>query len=110
MNITRGTLRSLAVAGGLLLAVFLIASAIFISTMYAGRITQESVIEASHYAMQTVTTVGYGNWETPALTTTTYSPEDRLAMRGYSVFFMGLGAVVFAVFVAAVVSIFVPPS
>lgn len=88
---------------------FTMSASVFIYVLYGGVVSIESLIEAGHYAMQTITTVGYGNWESPALKTTVFDPHSVLVMRAWSMLFMGLGATAFAVFIAVVVSIFIPP-
>ena len=79
--------------------------------MYDGVFTRESVIEGVNFAAQTLTTVGYGNWETPAVP---HDVPDRpariLTMRLWSIGFMILGASLYAIFLGIVVSIYIPPS
>jgi hypothetical protein len=81
--------------------------------MYDGYLSTENVIEALNYAAQTVTSVGYGNWESPAIKPLV--PMDRterriLRMRGWSVLFTILGSAAYTAAVGVVVSIFIPPS
>jgi hypothetical protein len=66
VTITRRTLRSFGLATTVLGIAFVSSMVAFVYVLYGGAITTESVIEGSHYAMQTVTSVGYGNWESPA--------------------------------------------
>ncbi len=110
LRITRDTVSALLLAMAVLAGTFAASSATFVYVLYGGTLTKESAVEASNYAMQTVTTVGYGNWETPALKTTTFDPTAVLWMRLWSVLYMFLGGTAFAVFTAVVVSIFIPPA
>ncbi len=78
--------------------------------MYDGHVTEESLIEAANYAVQTVTTVGYGNWENPALQQTPAPPDwpaRVLVMRAWSALYMLLGASIFTALTGVVVAIFV---
>jgi hypothetical protein len=77
--------------------------------MYGGQWSYESVIEAGNFATQTVTTVGYGNWETRALGSQVEAAQV-LAMRGWSILFMLLGSVFYALFTGLFVAMLCPPS
>jgi hypothetical protein len=46
-----------------LAALVLVSSQIYIVIMFGGIVSSESVVEALNCSVQTVTTVGYGNWE-----------------------------------------------
>ena len=71
--------------------------------MYDGRVTRESVIEATSFAAQTITTVGYGNWETPARSLGAALPPNQgervLRMRMWSVPIMLAGATLYAILI-----------
>lgn len=99
---------------GTTLALFLIAglaSKVYINEMYGGAITSESLIEGTNYAVQTVTTVGYGNWEVPAMRQgNSIGDDDRrrvLRLRGASVGFMLLGGTVYVVLTGVIVALIV---
>ena len=85
----------------------------FIQVMYDGYVSQETVIEALNYSVQTITSVGYGNWEQPAVQPLVPMPrhEQRvLRMRAYSIVFMLIGAATYTATVGAAISIFLPTS
>ena len=105
---TPRTLIALSLAAFVLFLAFVSAATVYIYVLYGGVVSRKSLIEAGHYAMQTVTTVGYGNWEVPA-SGVPFDPEAVLTMRAWSILFMGLGSVTFAVFVGVVVAILIPP-
>ena len=77
--------------------------------MYDDRITVESVVEATNYAAQTITTVGYGNWETPALSIGNPLPPNHaqkiFRLRALSVPFMILGATLYALLIGVWVAL-----
>lgn len=50
-----------------LAALTIINWALYILIMFEGKIDARSVIEAANYSVQTVTTVGYGNWVPPGI-------------------------------------------
>jgi hypothetical protein len=108
VTVTPRTLRALLIAMSVVALAFFMSAYVFIYVLYNGVVSTESIIEAAYYAAQTVTTVGYGTWERPALGTV-FEPHSILIMRAWSVFFMGLGSLAFAVFIGVVVSIFIPP-
>lgn len=77
--------------------------------MYDGQVNNESLVEAASYATQTMTTVGYGNWETPALGIKHQDHAKRvLQMRGWSALHMLFGASFYAYIVGAIVSMTIP--
>jgi hypothetical protein len=81
----------------------------YVQVMYDGQISHESLVEGMNYAVQTATTVGFGNWETPVFRSD--SPRDRSAkvfsLRAWSVLYMLLGATTYALLTGVVVFIFV---
>lgn len=92
----------------ILLATGILAGWTFVHVMYDGSYTSVTLIEAANYAAQTVTTVGYGNWESPAKKPVApmSNTEDRvLKMRFWSVFYMIAGATAYAVFTGVIVSV-----
>jgi hypothetical protein len=91
-----------------LVVVMLFAGRTYIRVMYDGAVTTESAIEAASFAVQTVTTVGYGNWEKPAMQVEEPSGwKDRvLEMRGWSSVYMLLGATLYTLLTGVVVAIF----
>lgn len=48
---------------GLLLLVLMLSTDAYVSRMADGQYTADSVTEALYFSVQTVTTVGYGNWQ-----------------------------------------------
>lgn len=44
-----------------------LSSSAYIMIRFGGRYTPESVVEALNFSVQTVTTVGYGNWKPAAV-------------------------------------------
>ncbi|MGH7411546.1 MAG: ion channel [Candidatus Methylomirabilis sp.] len=44
-----------------------LSSSAYVTIMFDGRYTPESVVEALNFSVQTVTTVGYGNWKPAAV-------------------------------------------
>jgi hypothetical protein len=96
-----------------LLGIATLAGFTFLSVMYDGSTSDEALIEAVSFATQTVTTVGYGNWEKPAITPVVQMPQYErrvLQMRLWSSVYMLLGATIYAVFTGVVVSLMVPPN
>jgi hypothetical protein len=67
-----------------------------------------TVIDAANYAVQTVTTVGFGDWTVP-LAQPAPEKEDLnrrlLQMRGWSVVFMLFGASLYTTLTGVVVAI-----
>lgn len=57
--------------------------------------------------MQTITTVGYGNWETPA-SKRTITNEQVFRMRAWSIVFMFCGATFYALFIGLIVAVLSP--
>jgi hypothetical protein len=95
----------------ILLVIILVSARTFLVVMYDDQMTYESVIEAGNYAVQTVTTVGYGDWATPAIPKATPDPTRPyrvLRMKGWSIVFMLLGATFYTLAVGAVVAILLP--
>ena len=45
------------------IALVVLPSSAYIAIMFGGRYTSEAVVEALNFSVQTVTTVGYGNWK-----------------------------------------------
>lgn len=58
---------------------------------------------SAYYAVQTVTTVGYGDWK-PENNQVQITPEQVLRMKLDSVFFMLAGATAFALLIGIVTS------
>src|SRR2546428_12745510 len=72
-----------------LIAVIIFGALIYINVMFGGQIHRESVIEGLNYSVQTVTTVGYGNWVPPGIK----ENDDRiLNLKLVSIPFMLIGA------------------
>ncbi len=74
-----------------------------------GRLTieREPLIEAANYAIQTVATVGYGNWVPPKVERAAQQQDkdaqDKiLSMKAYSLIFMLAGGALFAATVGVV--------
>ena len=71
--------------------------------MFGANVSLDSLIEALNYALQTITTVGYGNW-VPA----SWDPHDKelqtriLYVKAVSVPFMLVGGSLFAVLVGII--------
>lgn len=95
----------------LLIALFIVtlaAMGVHLSIM-EGALTFERrpVIEAANYAVQTVTTVGYGNWVPPSVEQAAQhqdaNAQDKiLRMKGFSVVFMLAGGALFAASVGVI--------
>ena len=68
----------------------------FIYEMYSGNRSAETIVEGFNFSVQTVTTVGYGNWplRSKALTATN---DQFVELRAYSIFLMAMGASLFTV-------------
>jgi hypothetical protein len=103
--------------GGILLTAFLIAFILvtvgwgnkrYVEIMFDGYWTDESRIEAYHFSVQTVTTVGYGNWEPARLKQWKFEKDvearqqKALELKRLSVTIMSLGATAFALVIASV--------
>ena len=75
-------------------AVLLCSTYLYVAVMYDKRASRESFAEGVNFAMQTATTVGYGNWEHPARKRSEQPDQEEriLQMRAYSVPFMFFGA------------------
>jgi hypothetical protein len=88
-----------------LVAVIILGTLIYINinVMFSGKINQSSVIEGLNYSVQTVTTVGYGNWVPPGIT----EDDNRiLTLKLVSVPFMLIGATTFSVLIGIVANLF----
>lgn len=86
-----------------LVAVIILGTLIYINVMFSGKINQSSVIEGLNYSVQTVTTVGYGNWVPPGIT----EDDNRiLTLKLVSVPFMLIGATTFSVLIGVVANLF----
>ncbi len=107
----------------------LIAARVYQVIMYDGVVSEASLIESANFAVQTITTVGYGNWETPYRppeTNPATEPSDpaakaqfiaarraaedeaartRLRMRKYSIAFMLAGSTFFTLLIGMVVAV-----
>ena len=68
----------------------------FIYEMYSGNRSAETIAEGFNFSVQTVTTVGYGNWplRDHSLTATN---DQYMELRTYSIFLMAMGASLFTV-------------
>lgn len=89
-----------------LVAITILGGAAYIRIMFEGKIDARSVVEAANYSVQTVTTVGYGNWVPPGV------PEDDpriLIMKLISVPFMLSGPLLFGTVVAFVANLVIVP-
>jgi hypothetical protein len=85
--------------------VLLAATYAYIDVMYDNDINRESVIEGTSFAMQTVTTVGFGNWEHPALGDREPNHMERvLTLRALSIGFMLFGATFYMLLTGVVVA------
>jgi hypothetical protein len=85
----------------------------YIGVMYDGQRSSVSWVEGANYAVQTITTVGYGNWESPfglPTSATQDLPLRVFKLRYYSAYFMFFGATLYAVFTGAIVALLIPPS
>ena len=71
--------------------------------MFGPSITAESLIEAFNYSLQTITTVGYGNWVPASWDTSNEELQTRiLYVKAISVPFMLVGGSLFAVLVGII--------
>lgn len=97
----------------LVLVVFLVlttaaATLVHLSVMEgAVRLEWRPLVEAANFAMQTITTVGYGNWVPPKVEKAAHENDDKaqdkiLRMKGFSIFFMFAGGALFAAAVGMV--------
>lgn len=97
----------------LVLVVFLVlataaATLVHLSVMEdAVRLERGPLVEAANYAMQTVTTVGYGNWVPPRVEKAAQENDEKaqdkiLRMKAYSIFFMFAGGALFAAAVGVI--------
>lgn len=82
-----------ALPAGFLLVIILLSCRTYIRVMYDNQLTYDSAVESANFAVQTVTTVGYGNWETPIHPLDFADRSERLLqMRFWSVVYMLFGA------------------
>jgi len=71
--------------------------------MFGPHITAESLIEAFNYSLQTITTVGYGNWVPASWDTSKEELQTRiLYVKAISVPFMLVGGSLFAVLIGII--------
>ena len=71
--------------------------------MFGPSVSAESLIEALNYSLQTITTVGYGNWVPASWDTSKQELQTRiLYVKAISVPFMLVGGSVFAVLIGIV--------
>jgi hypothetical protein len=95
------------VCTGALVVVWTASIAVYMRTMFDRNWSSENVIEAVSFATQTVTTVGYGNWESPA-SGVRIAPARLSTMRLYSSAFMIVGATLYALFTGLMVAALCP--
>lgn len=91
-----------------LVAVWSFSLMIYVQTMFDGRWTRENFIDGVSFATQTITTVGYGNWEAP-VSGEQVDRQHLSAMRLYSAWLMLLGATLYATFTGLIVAALCPP-
>ena len=71
--------------------------------MFGPNVTADSLIEALNYSLQTITTVGYGNWVPAAWDTSREELQTRiLYVKAISVPFMLVGGSLFAVLIGII--------
>lgn len=71
--------------------------------MFGPHITVESLIEALNYSLQTITTVGYGNWVPASWDISKEELQTRiLYVKAISVPFMLVGGLLFAVLIGII--------
>ncbi len=78
--------------------------------MCGARYSIDNSIEAANYAVQTLTTVGYGNWDGPLKAQHLPEAEEAklmLRMKAYSVLFMAIGGTLYVWVTGAVVNYFI---
>lgn len=86
-----------------LLAVSLICAAAYHLVMFGSGLTRESLTETLNYALQTITTVGYGNWVPAGWNVEDMAIQKRiLYVKAISLPFMLVGGTLFAVLVGIV--------
>jgi Trk-type K+ transport system membrane component len=81
-----------------LIALVALWSSLYIHIVFDGRLTIESLVEGLNFSVQTVTTVGYGNWEPVGL-----EAWKRLWLKALSIPLMVVGALFFALLVSELV-------
>lgn len=84
-------------------AVSLVCAAAYHLVMFGSGLTPESLTETLNYALQTITTVGYGNWVPAGWTIQDTEIQRRiLYVKAISVPFMLVGGTLFAILVGIV--------
>jgi hypothetical protein len=83
---------------GFLIVIGTAASVCYVDVMYDARWDGPSTTEAVSFAVQTLTTVGYGNWEAPAMGELPDKSRRVLSMRKWSIFWMLAGATFYSLF------------
>jgi hypothetical protein len=72
----------------------------FVYEIYGGKFSSVSIVEGFNFSVQTVTTVGYGNWpyatKDPA---PVFAMEQIMELRKYCIFLMAAGATIFTLLV-----------
>jgi hypothetical protein len=91
-----------------LVATWSAATVVYIREIYNNERSWESFVEGANFGVQTITTVGYGNWETPANKKRTVTSEQIFTMRGWSSIFMLFGATFYALFTGLFVVVLSP--
>jgi hypothetical protein len=79
-----------------LAAAIIIGAAAYLCYFYDHQVSLPSVIESLNYSVQTVTTVGYGDWIPKSMP---HTDPRLLAMRTFSIFLMLSGAAFFGIFI-----------
>ena len=75
--------------------------------MFGSQPTHDSIIETLNYAIQTITTVGYGNWVPAGWDINDIESQDRiLYAKAISIPFMLVGAGLFALLIGIVSNLF----
>lgn len=70
----------------------------YIDVMYDGRWDPISRVEGLNFAVQTLTTVGYGNWEKPAMGEVPNQAQRVFLMRRWSIVYMVAGATYYTLY------------
>jgi hypothetical protein len=73
----------------------------YVYEIYGGRMSSRSLVEGFNFSVQTVTTVGYGNWPIQN-TPPTYGESQFYELREYSIFLMIAGASLFSMIVGMI--------
>ena len=85
-------IKALLIALSALVVLMVVATAVYIRTVFPGQLSLISLVEGAYYSIQTVTTVGYGNWTSDYAIMST---ETIHAMKAWSLLFMLSGATLF---------------